>query len=876
MTASNQIKISGAKTHNLKNVDVIIPRGRLTAITGPSGSGKSSLAIDTLFAEGQRQYMETVSGYARQFLDLLDKPDVDFIEGLSPAICVDQKRVRTGPRSTAGTLTDIYRLFRLLYAKCGHRRSLVSGEQLHAYTVQEIVDAIQALPKALKSSRLKIILSSPQPPLRQKELEATIDSIRNRGFSRIFINGSLFRLDDDIPPIQAEKITIFVVIDRLMLKPLSESGQKEVKRLTDSVELALKISEGILHVHLPEKTEPLSFHTRFFDKATNQYFDPLVPELFSFNTRQGACDACNGIGRLPDQYADCPQCGGYRLKACSQSVTVAGLSISDICSLELNHLYQWADSLIHQDPLNHLSRVFPEILKLPPIPSISDVLTPTEAKLAQPLLTEIKNRLKILMPLGLSHLPLNRSAQTLSSGEAQRLRIGAQIYGTLSGVLYVLDEPSIGLHQADMKPLIDILKRLCKKGNTCVVVEHDKSLISAADHIIEMGPGAGIAGGECLFQGPLKKLQNTQTQTARYLNTQNPLPKTLLTQGVASMNRHSVCPPSTETLSVFNATKHNLNNVSVQIPLGKLVVFTGVSGSGKSSLLFHVIKPAIKTLTDNPKSTLPYIKKLSGYPAINRLAVVDSTPIAKQSRANAATYTGLFSPIRSLFAATTDAKVRGYKAARFSFNKPGGRCEHCKGAGSISISSPLFSDIDTTCEHCRGQRFNRDTLMVRFKGKNIAEILGLSIEQANLFFRSFPAISSKLKVLCEVGLGYLPLGQPLSLLSGGENQRLKLASELSAQSDLHTLYLLDEPSTGLHFEDVKKLMLILYSLVSKGHSIFLIEHNLDIIACADWIIDLGPGPGRQGGKVIAEGPPHAICNNKSSITGKWLKQQFIK
>ncbi|HJU06393.1 MAG TPA: excinuclease ABC subunit UvrA [Nitrospiraceae bacterium] len=830
---SHAIVIRGAREHNLKNLDVEIPRDKLVVITGLSGSGKSSLAFDTIYAEGQRRYVESLSAYARQFLEQMGKPDVDSIEGLSPAISLEQKSTSHNPRSTVGTVTEIYDYLRLLFARVGHPFCFNCGEEITAQTVQQMVDAICALPEGTKFQVLAPIVRG-----RKGEYKKELLDMRRAGYVRARIDGQVVDLGEDISLDKQKKHTIEVIVDRLIMK----SGAALTRRLADSVEASLKLTNGLVGVLDGEK------EWLYSDKLAcircGLSYPEITPRIFSFNSPHGACPACDGIGYAisPGCPEDedftlldvCAVCKGARLKPESLSIKVGRRSIAEVTQLSVRASAEYFNTLR---------------------------LTEREQFIAQRILKEIRERLGFLINVGLDYLTLDRPAATLSGGEGQRIRLATQIGSGLVGVLYILDEPSIGLHQRDNRRLLQTLLRLRDMGNTVVVVEHDTETMLAADHILDMGPGAGAHGGRIIAQGTPKDIMaDAESLTGKYL------------QGTLSVTlpRHDRRPKG--FLTIVGARKHNLKDVTARIPLGLLTCVTGVSGSGKSTLVLEVLFHSLSQLLYQNKPKIDGCKKLTGVDALDKVIDIDQSPIGRTPRSNPATYTGLFTFIRDLFTNLPDARVRGYKAGRFSFNVKGGRCEACEGDGLIKIEMHFLPDIYVTCEVCKGQRYNRETLDIRYKGKSIADVLNMTVDEALEFFQHIPFIKAKLQTLHDVGLHYIRLGQSATTLSGGEAQRVKLSRELSKRATGRTLYILDEPTTGLHFADIQRLMEVLNRLVEAGNTVLIIEHNLDVIKNADWIIDLGPEGGDRGGEIVTEGRPADLAQNPHSYTGQVLNE----
>ncbi|WP_044736844.1 excinuclease ABC subunit UvrA [Geobacillus kaustophilus] len=932
----DKIIVKGARAHNLKNIDVEIPRGKLVVLTGLSGSGKSSLAFDTIYAEGQRRYVESLSAYARQFLGQMEKPDVDAIEGLSPAISIDQKTTSRNPRSTVGTVTEIYDYLRLLFARIGRPFCPTHGIEIESQTIEQMVDRLLSYPERTKMQILAPIVSG-----RKGTHVKTLDDIRKQGYVRVRIDGEMRELTEDIELEKNKKHSIDVVVDRIVIK------DGIAARLADSLETALKLADGKVIVDVIGEGELL-----FSEKHACPYcgfaIGELEPRLFSFNSPFGACPDCDGLGAklevdldlvipndeltlkehaiapwepqssqyypqlleavcrhygipmdvpvkdLPKEQLDkilygsggepiyfrytndfgqvreqyiqfegvvrnierryretssdyireqmekymaeqpCPTCQGHRLKKESLAVLVGGKHIGEVAAMSVTEALAFFDGL---------------------------KLTEKEAQIARLILREIRDRLGFLQNVGLDYLTLSRSAGTLSGGEAQRIRLATQIGSRLTGVLYVLDEPSIGLHQRDNDRLIATLKSMRDLGNTLIVVEHDEDTMLAADYLIDIGPGAGIHGGEVVAAGtPEEVMNDPNSLTGQYLSGKKFIP-------IPAERRR----PDGRWLEVIGAREHNLKNVSVKIPLGTFVAVTGVSGSGKSTLVNEVLYKALAQKLNRAKAKPGEHRGIRGLEHLDKVIDIDQSPIGRTPRSNPATYTGVFDDIREVFAATNEAKVRGYKKGRFSFNVKGGRCEACHGDGIIKIEMHFLPDVYVPCEVCHGKRYNRETLEVTYKGKNIAEVLDMTVEDALDFFASIPKIKRKLETLYDVGLGYMKLGQPATTLSGGEAQRVKLAAELHRRSNGRTLYILDEPTTGLHVDDIARLLDVLHRLVDNGDTVLVIEHNLDVIKTADYIIDLGPEGGDRGGQIVAVGTPEEVAEVEGSHTGRYLK-----
>ena len=936
---NDRIIIRGARENNLKNVDITIPRDKLVVFTGLSGSGKSSLAFDTIYAEGQRRYVESLSSYARQFLGQMDKPDVDSIEGLSPAISIDQKTTSKNPRSTVGTVTEIYDYLRLLWARVGIPHCPECGKEISRQTIDQIVDRVEALGEG---TRL-VVLS---PVIRGKKGEhlKVFEDARKSGFARVRVDGSMYDLNEEISCDKNKKHDIELAVDRIVLK----EGQR--RRLTDSIETACVHSGGLVIINLVDQGEELSFSQNYACEDCGISLTELEPRMFSFNNPSGACPVCSGLGFqliadedlvIPDKSksifegaiqasgwssartdsifrmyfealaqkykfsltdpvstlskeamdvilygtkgeklrmtynrgngmgvleqpfegilnnisrrfretqsdsarkeleecmttAPCPACNGDRLSKISRAVTVGGIGIMDFCRMNIRQCLEFMESLELQGNM---------------------------AIIAEQIVREIVSRLQFLMDVGLQYLTLSRSAATLSGGESQRIRLATQIGSSLMGVLYILDEPSIGLHQRDNDKLLETLRRLRDLGNTLIVVEHDEDTMRAADYIVDVGPGAGIHGGKIVAYGTIEEIEKEpESITGQYLSGKKKIPVPTLRR---SGNGHF--------LRVFGAKENNLKDVDVEIPLGTLCCVTGVSGSGKSSLVREVLDKTLLAKLNHARTRPGACRCIEGIEHLDKVIDIDQSPIGRTPRSNPATYTGLFNDIRDLFASTADAKMRGYGPGRFSFNVKGGRCEACNGDGLVKIEMHFMADVYVPCEVCRGQRYNRETLEVLYKGKNIAQVLNMTADEALEYFENIPRIRNKVQTLVDVGLGYVKLGQSSTTLSGGEAQRVKLATELSRTATGKTIYILDEPTTGLHAADVHKLIEVLERLVNAGNTVLVIEHNLDVIKTADYIIDLGPEGGDDGGFVIAQGTPEEVAAVEQSYTGQYLK-----
>ena len=940
----NYIKIRGASEHNLKHVDVDIPRDELVVMTGLSGSGKSSLAFDTIYAEGQRRYMQSLSSYARQFLGQMEKPAVDLIEGLSPAISIDQKSTNRNPRSTVGTVTEIYDYMRLLYARVGTPHCPKCGREIKRQTVDEIVDQLLLMPEG---TRIQLLA----PIVRGKKgmHEKVLDSARRSGYVRVRVDGNMYELSEEISLDKNIRHTIEIVVDRLVIREGIEA------RLTESIEQVMGLTGGQMTVDVIGG-EPVNFSTSFACPDCGVSIDEIEPRSFSFNNPFGACPECSGIGykmefdlslMIPDerlslnegaitvpgwmnskdegsfthamlvalseayhfsldtpfqdyppeirsiildgtkgekvtvhyesqfgkgnvhqvafegllanvnrryrecfsermradyeQYmriTPCALCHGARLKASSLAVTIADLNIYQATELSIEHFYHWIEEIR---------------------------LTPMQHQIADEVVKEIRSRIKFMLDVGLDYLTLSRTAGTLSGGEAQRIRLATQIGSGLVGVAYILDEPSIGLHQRDNDRLIATLKHLRDLGNTVIVVEHDEDTMRAADYIVDIGPGAGSEGGEVVATGTAEEImQNPRSITGQYLS------------GKLKIEVPKTRRKPNGWITVKGASEHNLKNIDVRFPLGVFTCVTGVSGSGKSSLVNEILYKTLAKKLNRARTIPGRYKSIEGVEQLDKIIAIDQSPIGRTPRSNPATYTGVFDMIRDLFAGTPDAKARGYSKGRFSFNVRGGRCEACQGDGIVKIEMNFLPDVYVPCEVCNGKRFNRETLEVKYKGKNIYDILEMTVEEALDFFKNVPSITRKIQTLYDVGLGYVKLGQPSTELSGGEAQRIKLATELSRRPTGKTIYVLDEPTTGLHFADVHKLVVMLDRLAENGNTVIVIEHNLDVIKCADYIIDIGPEGGDRGGTVIAEGTPEQVAKVKESYTGHYIRQYLKK
>jgi excinuclease ABC subunit A len=933
------ISIRGAREHNLKNIDLEIPRDKLVVITGPSGSGKSTLAFDTIYAEGQRRYVESLSAYARQFLELMQKPDVESIEGLSPAISIEQKTTSRNPRSTVGTVTEIYDYLRLLFARIGIPYSPATGLPIESQTVSQMVDRVLAMPEGTR-----LYLLAPIVRGRKGEYRKELAGLLKRGFLRVKVDGEVYAIED-VPALNKKvKHDIEVVVDRVAVKP--DLGT----RLADSFETALQVGDGIVFAEDADSGARTTFSAKFACPVSGFTIEEIEPRLFSFNNPFGACPTCDGLGvrqfvdpklivpdptlsldrgaiapwsRTSSQYyaqtlgavvghyeasmytpfneltqeaqqgilygsgddpitvkfedghrtyattrpfegvipnlerrwrqtdsawarkdiarfqstALCESCGGNRLKPEALAVKISGLHVAQVADLSISAAAAWFKAL----PKN---------------------LSGKHNEIAERILREVNERLGFLVNVGLEYLTMSRQSGTLSGGESQRIRLASQIGSGLTGVLYVLDEPSIGLHQRDNARLLQTLVRLRDLGNTVIVVEHDEEAMLAADHLIDMGPGAGVHGGAIIAQGkPEKILKTSESLTGQYLSHVRQVP--------VPTNRRAGKPG--QKLEIIGARANNLTNISVQIPLGTFTCVTGVSGSGKSTLVIETLYKGVARKLSNPRAHAAEHDRIGGVEYLDKVVDIDQSPIGRTPRSNPATYTGAFGPIREWFAGLPEAGARGYKPGRFSFNVKGGRCEACKGDGLIKIEMHFLPDVYVECDVCKGHRFNRETLEITFKGHSIADVLAMTIDEAADLFSAVPSIREKLRMLQRVGLGYIHLGQSATTLSGGEAQRVKLSKELSRRATGQTLYILDEPTTGLHFEDVRKLLEVLHTLVETGNTVLVIEHNLDIIKTADWVIDLGPAGGDKGGRIVATGTPEDLVKVKASATGEYLK-----
>ncbi|HXF44210.1 MAG TPA: excinuclease ABC subunit UvrA [Candidatus Paceibacterota bacterium] len=857
----DKIIIKGAREHNLKNINLEIPRGKMVIFTGLSGSGKSSLAFDTIFAEGQRRYIESLSAYARQFLGRLDKPDVDEIDGLSPAISIDQKSHSHNPRSTVATVTEIYDYLRVLFARAGKPHCPKCGKEIRKMTNEEIVDAVLRIYKSKKSDK-NIVILAPAVRGRKGEYYQLLYDFLNAGFRETRIDGRLHNLRERIELSRYKQHTIELVVDRLP-DGLDMKDKDNRLRLAEAVESALKYGNDVVTIIADDKETSLS--AKFTCPNDGFSFPEIEPRLFSFNSPYGACEDCHGLG-TENIWSEkiCPTCRGRRLKEEALNVFVGGKNIAEVVAFSI------------ADALEFFIGFEKSILGTSDAPNVDDnIKTSDVQKLALSEITsaplrEIKNRLKFMIDVGLDYLTLERKAGTLSGGEAQRIRLASQIGSRLTGTLYILDEPTIGLHQRDNAKLVSTLHNLRDLGNTVIVVEHDEETIRQSDYLVDIGPGAGVHGGKIVSSGPIPEIFNdkkSKSLTIDYLNGKEFIPVPEKRRPVTRNN---------DFLVIKGASANNLKDIEVQIPLHRFVAITGVSGSGKSSLIYDVLYKALANKWNGANYKVGAHKGITGLENLNRVINIDQSPIGRTPRSNPATYVGAWTFIRELFAATEDARVRGYKPGRFSFNVRGGRCENCEGHGTIAIEMHFLPTVYVTCDVCKGKRFDRETLEVEYKKKNIYDILKMTVEEAVDFFRDIPWLYDRLKILEEVGLGYLELGQSATTLSGGEAQRIKLTAELGKRDTRKTIYLLDEPTTGLHFADVQKLLDVLNRLVDRGNTVVVIEHNLDVIKTADWIVDLGPEGGEKGGEVVAAGPPEAVVKKAGSFTGSYLKNILKK
>jgi excinuclease ABC subunit A len=860
---SEKIVIRGARTHNLKNIDVEMPRGKMIAITGPSGSGKSSLAFDTIFAEGQRRYVESLSAYARQFLNKMQKPDVDEISGLSPAISIDQKSASRNPRSTVATITEIYDYLRIVYARIGQPYCLdldvpiqrLSQDEilnivLKSIEEKEVVDATKKQSEkimGIEVSRGRVSIFSPVVVGRKGEYYQMLYDLLGKGYETVKIDGEIKQLREKIILTKTKRHDIDVLIDEIYVSEFINDSKGSRERLSEAVELALLESKGLVKIQSPDGNER-TLSAKFICPADGSSFPEVEPRLFSFNSPYGACPECNGLGVVGIFQSDiCPVCNGARLRKEALRVYLGGdnkknlgVNIVDFTRMTVSDASDFITNL---------------------------KLSKKDYEIAWPALREIIDRLDFMKDVGIEYLTLDRRANTLSGGEAQRIRLASQLGSGLVGALYVLDEPTIGLHQRDNKKLIKTLQELRNLGNTIIVVEHDEDTIYASDYLIDIGPGAGIHGGRVIVSDYLEKLLNDKTNksgsvTLDYL------------RGDKAIEIPKRRTGEKGTIKIKGGKVFNIKNMNVDIPLGKLICITGVSGSGKSSFMYEILDRNLKARLERKHRTAKVYNcsSITGTEYLGRSVLIDQSPIGRTPRSNPATYTGAFTHIRDLFASTSEARARGWKAGRFSFNVKGGRCEACQGNGVIAVEMHFLPTVYVTCDVCDGTRFTKETLEITYKKKNIHEVLHMTVEEAHQFFIDIPAIQERLKALLDVGLGYLELGQSATTLSGGEAQRVKIASELYRPHTQKTIYLLDEPTIGLHYEDVKKLIEILQQLVNHGNTVVVIEHNLDLIKCADYIIDIGPEGGANGGQIVAKGTPEEVADNEKSYTGQYLKK----
>ncbi len=840
---NDKIVIKGAREHNLKNINLEIPREKLIVFTGLSGSGKSSLAFDTIFAEGQRRYIESLSAYARQFLGKLDKPDVDEIEGLSPAISIDQKSHSSNPRSTVATITEIYDYLRVLFARAGKPFCPICGNEIRKLTTEEIVDVAIDISKRNKDER-NIIILAPAVRGRKGEYYQMLYDFLNAGFSEVRIDGAFYSLRDKIDLSRYKQHTIELVVDRMpagmSFSMRTQEGKENRLRLSEAVESALKYGNDVVTIITNHE---ISLSGKFTCPHDGFSFPEIEPRLFSFNSPYGACSECNGLG-TESVWSEkpCKACKGKRLKEEALNVLLKNKNIATVVSYSIAEAYRFFSELKNQPSYGGN---FKEIAEIP--------------------LKEITNRLKFLLDVGLDYLTLERKAGTLSGGEAQRIRLASQIGSRLTGTLYILDEPTIGLHQRDNDKLIATLHDLKNLGNTVIVVEHDEDTIRSSDYLVDVGPAAGTHGGKIIAEGPMPEIIKDTSQTSLTLDYLRGKRFITVPEKRRPVTREH------DALFLSGVRENNLKNIDVSIPLRRLVAVTGVSGSGKSTLVYDVLYKTLANRFNGANFVPGKCGKITGIEYITRVINIDQSPIGRTPRSNPATYVGAWTFIRDLFASTEDARVRGYKPGRFSFNVKGGRCENCEGHGVIAIEMHFLPTVFVECDVCKGKRFDRETLEVEYKGKNIHEALQMTIQEAVRFFEDIPWLYDRLKILEEVGLGYLELGQSATTLSGGEAQRIKLSSELGKRDTRRTLYLLDEPTTGLHFADVEKLLEVLERLVDRGNTVVVIEHNLDVIKSADWVIDLGPEGGDKGGEIVALGTPEAVAKKAGSATGEYLK-----
>ncbi len=858
-----KIVIKGAREHNLKNISLELPRNKMIVFTGLSGSGKSSLAFDTIFAEGQRRYIESLSAYARQFLGSMQKPDVDEIEGLSPAISIDQKAHSANPRSTVATITEIYDYLRVLFARVGVPHCPIDGTKIEKMTTDQMIETVErALKKDGKKKNSEFIVLSPVVRGRKGEYYQMLYDIYNSGYLEVRVDGEMKSLRERIVLSKNNKHTIEVVVDKLSGDPDFLRSKEGAQRLAEAVENAVELSNGLCTVTYPSGDEH-TYSTEYSCPKDGFSFPEIEPRLFSFNSPYGYCASCTGLGtRELFSEEECPVCKGKRLNDTALAVKIGGKNIWEVTTLMISEAREF----------------FAEI---------DMELSESDREIAGVVLKEISSRLQFMFDVGLHYLSLHRKAGTLSGGEAQRIRLASQVGTRLVGALYVLDEPTIGLHQRDNDHLVKTLRNLCDVGNTIIVVEHDEDTILTSDWLVDIGPGAGKHGGEVVFSGPLKTIVSGKaSKITKDAETDCVVlgdPKTSLTgkylRGETRVevptNRRAV-DRATPKIKIKKAAEHNLKNIDVEIPLRRFVCLTGVSGSGKSTLMHDILQRSLTNKFFRTSHKVGKHLEITGTEYIDSMITIDQSPIGRTSRSNPATYTKAFDHIRELFAETAEAKIRGYKSGKFSFNVPGGRCENCEGKGVLEIEMHFLPSVEIMCDVCKGKRFTNEILQVHYKEKNINDVLNMTIEDAEVFFKDIPMIEDKLRLLNQVGLSYLTLGQSATTLSGGEAQRIKLSRELSKRGTSKTLYLLDEPTTGLHYDDVRKLLEVLQRLVGQGNSVMVIEHNLDIIKSADWIIDLGPEGGDRGGQLMATGTPEEVAKKAGSFTGQYLKRVLDK
>ncbi|MDD4409185.1 MAG: excinuclease ABC subunit UvrA [Candidatus Pacebacteria bacterium] len=848
----DKIIIKGAREHNLKNVNLELPRNKMVVFTGLSGSGKSSLAFDTIFAEGQRRYIESLSSYARQFLGGMQKPDVDDIQGLSPAISISQKAHSSNPRSTVATITEVYDYLRVLFARIGRPYCPDCNIPIEKMTIDEIREKVISTLKE-KNMDGPLLILSPIVRGRKGEYYQMLQDIYESGYLEIRLDGKMKSLRERVDMEKNKKHTIEIVIDKIYFSQVDDDFEF---RLNESIENAIDMSNSLCSVIYPDEEEKI-FSTEYSCPKCGFSFPEIEPRLFSFNSPYGFCEECHGLG-TESLFSEkpCPVCQGKRLSKNALSVRIDDKNIYEITEFDIDRAISFFIQL-------------------------DEKMRKKEKEIAEIILNEIRNRLSFMMSVGLHYINLNRMAGTLSGGESQRIRLASQVGTKLVGALYVLDEPTIGLHQRDNEMLVKTLRNLCDAGNSIIVVEHDEDTILASDWLVDFGPKAGKHGGEVVYSGTLDNLLSNKDEKVIFDCKTSGSPKKSLTgkylrgeELIEIPEKRRKVDDETLKIKVVKANENNLKNLSVDIPLGRFVCLTGVSGSGKSTLMNNVINSYITGKINHFKRDIK-VEEIKNVEYIDKIIRIDQSPIGRTPRSNPATYTKVFDEIREIYSMTPEAKMRGYKSGRFSFNMPGGRCENCQGKGTLEIEMHFLPSVEIVCDVCKGRRFNRETLSVHYKGKNISDVLDMTIEDAEAFFKDIPFIHDKLKVLNEVGLGYLTLGQPATTLSGGESQRVKLSKELSKHGTTRTLYLLDEPTTGLHYDDIKKLVLLLQRLVSQGNTVLVIEHNLDFIKCADWIVDLGPEGGDLGGQLMAQGSPEEIAQ-RDTWTGKYLRRVLKK